>query len=617
MPDRNGTLYLNLIWHQHQPLYLDPELDQLRGPWVRTHGTKDYYDMASMLEGFPGVHCTFNLTSSLLQQLQSYYIDRLRPFVDVRKNRVDDKGFLRAWKGKTDPWIDLLLKPSGEFDEDDRSMLLFNPWNALYITDVMMARFPEYKALKEKRIRAQLLSEQELREIKFWFFLAYFDPDFLNGRVVLADGIAVDLTDLVEGKPDGTYVLRKTVTETDCNRILAEVYKVLSNIIPIHKKLMYDPDRRTGQLEVTTTPYYHPILPLIYDSDVARTCQPDDTMPSRFTHPEDADVQVAKAVEYFREMFGRRPAGMWPAEGSVSQDSTKVFSSNKILWIATDEKILAHSRPVGLPKYQPYNAGMGGKESVAIVFRDTGLSDKIGFTYQHYRGMDAAKDFVADLLQRSPPAGEPDRLVTVVVDGENAWEWYRYDNDGKEFLRSLYGELSVLGSQRRVLTVTMSEYILGNESRGVPAHPASAMKRLDWLYPGSWINANFSTWIGSGEKNRAWEYLLAARNDLAQCGLAAPDPRAGAPAPGTKHWNRWKAWEEMYAAEGSDWFWWYGSNTDMPSVVAPFESAFLTHLRNVYRFASLAGGKITQREFQPIRGTSSDARPSQGAMARG
>src|SRR6267378_4225228 len=172
MPDRNGTLYLNLIWHQHQPLYLDPELDQLRGPWVRTHGTKDYYDMASMLEGFPGVHCTFNLTSSLLQQLQCYYLDRLRPFVDVRKNRVDDKGFLRAWKGKTDPWIDL------------------------YITDVMIERFPEYKALKEKRVRGQQLSEQDLRGIKFWFFLAYFDPDFLNGRVALVDGTAVDLTDI-------------------------------------------------------------------------------------------------------------------------------------------------------------------------------------------------------------------------------------------------------------------------------------------------------------------------------------------------------------------------------------------------------------------------------------
>ncbi|HYQ87469.1 MAG TPA: hypothetical protein VES59_09530, partial [Bacteroidota bacterium] len=139
----------------------------------------------------------------------------------------------------------------------------------------------------------------------------------------------------------------------------------------------------------------------------------------------------------------------------------------------------------------------------------------------------------------------------------------------------------------------------------------------EWLYPGSWINANFSTWIGSEEKNRAWEYLLAARNDLAKSGLAAPDRRAGAPAPKTKPWYRWKAWEEMYAAEGSDWFWWYGSNANTPSVVAPFENAFLTHLRNVYRYASLAGGKITQREFQPIRGAPAGARASQGAMVRG
>src|SRR5689334_23782574 len=203
MADPNGTLYLNIIWHQHQPLYLEPELDQLQGPLVRTHGTKDYYDMASMLEQFPDVHCTFNLTSSLLQQLQTYYIDRLGPFVDLRKNRLDREKFLARWKGKTDPWIDLLLKPAAAFDPQDRAYLVTNPWNALYVTEVMLGRFPEYKALKEKAVRGSSLTEQEVREIKFWFFLAYFDPDFLDGRVALSDGSIVDLTDLVQRQPGG------------------------------------------------------------------------------------------------------------------------------------------------------------------------------------------------------------------------------------------------------------------------------------------------------------------------------------------------------------------------------------------------------------------------------
>src|SRR5258706_4768836 len=197
MADPIGTLYLNIIWHQHQPLYLDPELDQLQGPWVRTHGTKDYYDMASTLEQFPDVHCTFNLTSSLLLQLQTYYLDRLGPFVDARKNRIDAQKFLARWKGKTDPWIDLLLKPARAFDQQDRAFLISNPWNALYITEVMLARFPEYKALKAKAARGETLTEQDMRDIKFWLFLAYFDPDFLTVSVVLTNGSIVDLTDLV------------------------------------------------------------------------------------------------------------------------------------------------------------------------------------------------------------------------------------------------------------------------------------------------------------------------------------------------------------------------------------------------------------------------------------
>src|ERR1051325_9641354 len=177
---------------------------------------------------------------------------------------------VRRWGGKTDPWIDLLLKPSGRFDQQDRAYLISNPWNALYMTEIMLARFPEYRALKIKALQGPSLTEQDIREIKFWFFLAYFDPDFLEGRVDLADGSIVDLTDLVRKQSDGTYVLKQAVEEDDCNRILAETYKILANIIPVHKKLMYDPVSHKGQIQIATTPYYHPILPLLADSDAAR-----------------------------------------------------------------------------------------------------------------------------------------------------------------------------------------------------------------------------------------------------------------------------------------------------------------------------------------------------------
>ena len=197
-PQSGGTLFLNLIWHQHQPLYLDPQSDQLQGPWVRTHGTKDYYDMASILEKYPNVHYNVNLTSSLLFQLEKYYVDRLRPFVDVQNNRVDTAGFFARWKGKTDPWIDLALKPTQDFDERDKNFLLYNIWNAFGISEVQILRFPGYNLLKEKYARKEKFSEQEMRDLKFWFYLAHFDPDFLEARVQLADGTIIDLTDLVE-----------------------------------------------------------------------------------------------------------------------------------------------------------------------------------------------------------------------------------------------------------------------------------------------------------------------------------------------------------------------------------------------------------------------------------
>ncbi|MBF8296144.1 MAG: glycoside hydrolase, family 57 [Bacteroidetes bacterium] len=615
----NKTLYLNIIWHQHQPLYLDPASDQLQGPWVRTHGTKDYYDMVSLVHRYPAVHFTVNLTSSLMVQLEEYYVERLKPCVDLRKNRVDAKKYFATVGGKTDPWIDLALKPTNKFNNRDLEFLLTNVWNAFSVSDVIIGRFPEYQALREKfrQSGVKALSVQELREIKFWFYLANFDPDFLEQKVKLASGSTIDLTDLTEKLPDGNYKLRKIVSEDDCNRIIAETYKVLAAIIPAHRKLMYRPSSHKGQVEIITTPFYHPILPLIYDSDVARVCQSKDPMPARFHFPEDAEAQVVKAIVYFKKLFRVSPTGMWPAEGAVAHDVAPVFAKHGIKWIATDEKILARSRVKNTAKYYPYAlSGEGAKDAVAIVFRDTELSDKIGFTYQSYKGEDAANDFIQSILQYAPAKDEPDRLLTVILDGENAWEWYRLDNDGKEFQNALYRNLSELYETRTVVTTTVTEYIEGNPSRGISPHPIESMVRLAWLWPGSWINANYDTWIGDDEENRAWDYLVTARTDLARSGLKAPDPKAPMPRKGTRAWYGVKAWESMYAAEGSDWFWWYGTDQSAPGGDKPFDVAFITYLENIYRFARLAKAKMPKREFKPINQQLDQPNVAQGTMAQ-
>jgi alpha-amylase/alpha-mannosidase (GH57 family) len=614
------TLYLNIIWHQHQPLYLDPGSDQLQGPWVRTHGTKDYYDMVSVVQRYPKIHFTVNLTSSLMVQLEEYYVQRLKPAVDVRKSRVDARRYFVKYAGKTDPWIDLALKPTREFTARDLEYLLTNIWNAFSVSEVIIGRFPEYRVLREKFRQggSKVLSEQELREIKFWFYLANFDPDFLEERIKLATGAIIDLTDLVEKLPDRTYHLKKTVTEDDCNRMVAETYKVLAAIIPIHRKLLYRASSGKGQVEVITTPFYHPILPLIYDSDLAKLCQPNDPMPERFHFPQDAEAQVAKAVEYYRKLFGVRPTGMWPAEGAVSHDVAPIFARHGIKWIATDEKILARSKGPNTAKYFPYAlSGNGVNDPVAIVFRDTELSDKIGFVYQSYEGAAAANDFVQNILRYAPGPDDPDRLLTVILDGENAWEWYRLDNDGKEFQNALYRKLSELFDARTVVTTTVTEYITGNPARGIAPHPVKLMEKLEWLWPGSWINANYDTWIGDDEENRAWGYLLSARTDLERSGLKAPDPKAPERRKGTRAWYAVKAWESLYAAEGSDWFWWYGTEQTAPGGDKPFDMAFITYLNNVYRFARLAKAKMPKREFLPIVTENAPQKGvTQGAMAQ-
>lgn len=616
---RRKTLYLNIIWHQHQPLYLDPGTDQLQGPWVRTHGTKDYYDMVSMVERYPSIHFTVNLTSSLIVQLEEYYVARLKPFVDLRKNRVDAKNYFASFGGKTDPWIDLALKATSKFNARDLSFLLTNVWNAFSVSDVIIGRFPQYRSLREKfrQSGTKGLSEQELREIKFWFYLANFDPEFLEGKVKLTTRSTIDLTDLVEKLSDGSYRLRKFITEDDCNRIIAETYKVLAAIVPAHRKLMYSTSSRRGQVEVVTTPFYHPILPLIYDSEAAKLCQPNDPAPRKFHFPEDAEAQVAKAVAYFRKHFRVSPTGMWPAEGAVSHDVAPVFARHGIKWIATDEKILARSKGSNSAKYYPYAlSGNGATAPVAIVLRDTELSDKIGFTYQSWKGEDAAADFIESILKYLPAQDESDRLLTVILDGENAWEWYRLDNDGKEFQNSLYRRLSDLYESRTVVTTTVTEYIDGNRSRGIQPHPIESMETLQWLWPGSWINANYDTWIGQEEENKAWEYLLTARTDLSNSGLKPPDPKAPVPRKGTRNWYTFKAWESMYAAEGSDWFWWYGTDQSAPGGDRPFDVAFTTYLENIYKFARLANGKMPRRDFKPILRDTLIPNQSQGTMAQ-
>jgi alpha-amylase/alpha-mannosidase (GH57 family) len=581
-----GPLYLNLIWYHHQPFVVDPTKDQLLAPSVRAHGTKDLYDMAAALEQYPNIHVSAILTSPLLLQLQSYYVDRLGPFVDPVANTVDATAFLEKWSGRTDPWIDIALMKTEYFLDRENKRLLEGNGSAFDLPDALLGRFPELAALKKK---GGGYTVDEKRAIKAWHYLAWFDPDFLRGPVALPDGWVVDLSDLVSEKSDGTFRLRGAIREETANRLVAETYKVLASIVPIHRRLLYDPARREGRIELLTTPYHHPILPLLSDSDIARVSSPESPMPERFLHPEDAGAQVAKAVRLYEDLFGMTPRGMWPSEGAVSRAIVPRLAERGIRWTATSDRILSRSTPAESPLWRPYcvrDAEAPESGSVAVVFGNTDLADRIETAYPQLFGEEAADDFIREALRFAPEPGGEDRLLTVILDGDGAWEHYVRDNDGKDFRNALYRKLSELYDERRIVTVTTSEYIDGNPGRSVPAHPISEMAALETLWPGGAADGTFSSWIGEPGRNAGWNLLSRTRGFLAASGKAAPDPTAPPLASGDRGYNAALAWEEMYAAEGSDWFRWYGADETAPGGDEPFDAGFRMHITNVRRFIS-------------------------------
>ena len=516
---KQGTpIYLAIVWHQHQPRYYkDLQTGESFAPWVRLHGIKDYYDMAAILYQYPKVRFTINLTPVLLMQLQ----DNIRLYDEGKSPDVDFR---------------LTLKNADSLTYEDKKHLLANFFSANW--DNMIDIFPRYKELRTKRgwnpdgtinfdESIKRYTTQDFRDLQVYFNLCWFDPDFRNGEVTLPTGEKVSVKKFVEKG--------QNFKEEDKRKILDIQMKILKAIIPVHKDLL-----SKGQIEVITTPYYHPILPLIYDTESAREAMPNAKLPERFSWPEDALWHVKQAVTKYEEIFGRKPAGLWPAEGSVSHDIIPIVKQGGFIWMCSDGHVLARS----LKKanfgdddlYRPY-AVVNGKDTIYMVFRDTDLSDRIGFRYKSLSGVQAANDLIMRLYeihQKFAKDPEP-RLVTIILDGENAWEWYK--NDAKDFFHSLYSQLS---EADWIVTTTPTDFI-----KQFP--PKRVITRL---FAGSWINADFSTWIGEDEENLAWNYLGYVRKDFENF------RKSGQYDEKTLE----KAFFELASAEGSDWFWFFGAD---------------------------------------------------------
>lgn len=530
-------LYVNLTWHQHQPLYYKDENGVYSRPWVRVHATKDYLDMAEMIDHHPGMKATINITPSLMLQIDDYVNN-----------------------GAKDLYWVLAEVPAAELTVEQKTFILERFFDANW--DHIIAVHPRYKELldlrggtDEKAISAALesFSEQDFRDLQIWFNLAWVDPDYLQQEPFKA---------LADKGRD--------FREEDKQTLFDGIFDLLQKVLPTHKAL-----QEKGVIEVSTTPYAHPILPLIYNSDLALVGNPKAITPKEaFTYPQDAIYHLNKSVEMYEEHFGKPARGLWPGEGSVAEDIVPLVAKAGYQWMQTGEPVLVASLEMGGDKfnrdsnevvidgdtlYRPYYVQGKTGDKVAVFFRDWNISDKVGFTYSGMSGEAAAADMVDQLhrIRVSLKDSEEPHIVTIVVDGENAWE--NYENDGKEFFHALYSKLA---QDENLITITPSEYL--------ELYPDQ--RTLDNLFPAAWFSANYDTWYGEEEEAEAWNLLGRVRLDLAKAESGEIDaPEADFD----------KAYDFMYLAEGSDWFWWYGSDQDSGQD-AYFDQGYRQLLKNVY-----------------------------------
>lgn len=521
-------LHVAFLWHMHQPYYVDPVRGTALMPWVRLHATKGYLDMIWLADQFPEFHCTFNLTPVLLKQIQQL-----------------------ANEDVCDLWHELAAPAPEALTIAQKASLLEHFFKANW--DNMIKPFPRYAALLQKRglSSAKINLEQvaagftnhEFRDLQVWFNLTWFG--------YAAEQLHPEIAELKRKGGGFSEENKRTVFEHQQD--------ILKNLLGFYKALA---DR--GQIELSTTPFFHPIIPLVYNTEFARRCMPGRELPPPFSHPEDVRAQLAMARDFHAQLFGAPPHGIWPSEGSVCPELIPILQELGYQWFATDEENLWHSLAVGHPGkildratlFQGYRAQFGDA-SACLAFRERTLSDFIGFTAARNDPQRAADFMVGQVEQIARTAPGSDPLCTVILDGENAWE--HFPDGGQTFLRELYRRLSM---HQNVRTTTFHDYFT--------AHPPSAI--LSTLHTGSWIHGDFDIWIGDPEENRGWELLGQTRNFM----QAKADRREI-----TSEQYK-KALQEIYAAEGSDWFWWYGGDfvTDNDLI---FDELFRTHLQNVYR----------------------------------
>jgi alpha-amylase/alpha-mannosidase (GH57 family) len=546
MPESKQPLRLVLLWHMHQPDFRDFNTGEFTQPWVYLHAIKDYADMAAHLENHPGVHAVVNLVPVLLDQLEDY-ADQFTT------------GRMR------DPLLRLLARENlDDADAAERQFVLNQCFRVNHAK--MIEPYTPYKRLRDlyqyvasiEGDPARYLSGQYLSDLLTWYHLSW------TGETVRRK--EETLVQLMTRGENFSHAERMA--------LFGLIGKLVTNIIPRYRTLA-----QSSRVEISTTPHYHPIGPLLLDFACAREAVAEAQLPAADHYPGGRSRltwHLESAQRSHRHRFDTKAPGVWPAEGALSAAFLKLLAEHKVAWTASGQRVLANTlRKAGLPAdeprdflYRPYHVEFEGHR-LHCFFRDDLLSDLIGFEYKGWHGSDASAHFVAQLeqIRARAPAGESP-VVSVILDGENAWEYYPYN--AFYFLDELY---KALESHAGIRTATFSE-VLGDLAGA--SKTGSLARPLPQLVSGSWVYGNLSTWIGSEQKNRAWDLLASAK----QCyNLVMASGRL-------TEATMQSAARQLAICEGSDWFWWFGDYNPQEAV-AMFDRLFRANLTNLYTLLQL------------------------------
>lgn len=543
-------LNLVLCWHMHQPHYRDGVDGEYRLPWVYLHGLKDYTDMAAHFENNPDMRGVINFAPVLLEQIDDY----------VRQLAL----FLESGQPTFDPLLNYLIGAVAiPGDVESRLEIvsacqrcnqprLIDPYpefrNLAHWFDHLDLYYSDLHAARQMLV---YLDEQYFIDLLVWYHIAWFGQSLRQNDLIRC---------LMEKG--------RLFTREDMRQLAGLIHETLAGLIPRYRALA-----ASGQIEISMTPYGHPIVPLLHDFENMRCALPDAPAPDAALYPggvERNHWHLRQGFELMEKYLDIRPKGVWLSEGGVSDDAMDLLDEYDILWTATGEGVWRNSCQKSGYSEDEVHSRRGlfsphthDDNSVEIFFRDDGLSDLIGFEYSNWHSEDAVADFLNHLrnIRKFLDEDSDKHVVSVILDGENAWEYY--PDNGADFLDGLY---KALAEDDEINIMTFSDAVTSDiETR-----------EMEQLCPGSWVYGSFSTWIGEKDKNRAWELLVDAKNAYDQViarKVLEPDQEQ-------------LATQQLAVCEGSDWFWWFGDYNSSESV-SDFEQLFRRQLKSLYKLLHL------------------------------